>query len=202
MKKPSVIVFDLGKVLVDFDYSIAARRIVARCSRPPNAVKFFTEHAALLSRYELGFVTTKQFYDGICDAAGFGGSEEEFSEYFADIFTEIPAMTEFHAALRQKGLPTWIFSNTNKLAVRHIARRFPFFANFDGYVYSYEHGSMKPDAKLYEVVERQTGRKGDEILYIDDRPENVETGAARGWQAVFHETPEKTRNLVQQTIDF
>ena len=202
MNKPSVIVFDLGKVLVDFDYSIAARRIVARCARPPGAVKFFAEHADLLNRYELGFITTKQFYDGICDDAGFSGSQDEFSEYFADIFTEIPAMTEFHATLRQKGFPTWIFSNTNELAVRHIARRFPFFANFDGYVYSYEHGSMKPDTKLYEVVEKQTGRKGNEILYLDDRSENVEAGAARGWHAVFHESPEKTRSLVQQAIDF
>ena len=32
MNNSPIIVFDLGKVLVDFDYSIAARRIAARCA--------------------------------------------------------------------------------------------------------------------------------------------------------------------------
>jgi FMN phosphatase YigB (HAD superfamily) len=34
------------------------------------------------------------------------------------------------------------------------------------------------------------------LLYIDDRLENVAAGAARGWQTVLHETPEKTRAAV------
>ena len=55
-------------------------------------------------------------------------------------------MIQLHAALRQQGIPTYIFSNTNELAVSHIRRTFPFFANFDGYILSYEHGAMKPDA--------------------------------------------------------
>ncbi len=52
---------------------------------------------------------------------------------------------------------------------------------------------MKPDAKIYEALEELTGRRGAEIVYLDDRPENVAGGAARGWQAILHETPEKTR---------
>ena len=51
---------------------------------------------------------------------------------------------------------------------------------------------MKPNAKLYEVVENRSGCRGAEILYIDDRAENVEAGAVRGWQAILQETPEKT----------
>ena len=106
-------------------------------------------------------------------------------------------MVTLHSALRQKNIPTYIFSNTNELAVGHIRRNFPFFANFDGYILSYEHGAMKPDSKLYEVVERQTGRRGSQILYLDDRPENIETGAARGWQVILQESCEKTRSALQ-----
>jgi HAD superfamily hydrolase (TIGR01509 family) len=101
-------------------------------------------------------------------------------------------MIELHAALRSKGIPTFIFSNTNELAVAHIRRAFPFFAGFDGYVFSYEHGAMKPQPRLYEVVEEMTGRREKEILYLDDRAENVAAGAARGWHAVLQETPEQS----------
>ncbi len=197
MNPPKVVVFDLGRVLLDFDYSIAARRIVARCNGSVDPDRFFTDHAPLLCRYELGLVTTQQFYDEIRAVSGFSGARGEFGEYFADIFTEISPMVELHAALREKGFRTCIFSNTNDLAVTHIRRRFPFFSKFDAYVYSYEHGAMKPDAKLYEVVERETGCWGNEIVYIDDRPENVTAGAARGWQAVLQETPGKTQAALQ-----
>ena len=193
MKPPKVAVFDLGKVLVDFDYSIAARRVASHSSISVDPVRFFSEHAPLLLRYELGQITTRQFFEEVRHISGFSGAPEQFGEFFADIFTEIPEMTGLHAQVRSKGCPTYIFSNTNELAVSHIRRRFPFFANFDGYLYSYEHGAIKPDAKLYEVVERATKCRGGEILYIDDRPENIETGAARGWQAVLHESPETTR---------
>ncbi len=57
---------------------------------------------------------------------------------------------------------------------------------------------MKPDMKLYEVVERQADRRHQEILYVDDRPENVAAGAARGWQVILQETPEKTFAAVEK----
>ena len=57
---------------------------------------------------------------------------------------------------------------------------------------------MKPQAKLYEVVERMTKRRREQMLYIDDRPENIAAGAARGWQTILQETPEKTLAAVEK----
>ena len=182
MNKPEVVVFDLGKVLVDFDYSIAARRIAARSTRPPADVQHFIDHSPLLYHYETGLLTREEFFNEVSSATGFQGTIEEFGSYFADIFTPIDEMIAFHAALRKSGMPTFIFSNTNDLAIAHIRANFPFFANFDAHVLSYEHGSMKPAHKLYEVVERVTGKAGRKILYLDDRIENAEAGIARGWQ--------------------
>ena len=51
---------------------------------------------------------------------------------------------------------------------------------------------MKPHPKLYEVVEQVTGCNGEEILYVDDKLENVEAGRARGWQVIHHSDAEKT----------
>jgi HAD superfamily hydrolase (TIGR01509 family) len=196
--KISVLVFDLGKVLVDFDYSIAARRIAPLCKSPADPVKFFSQHAALLTSYELGQLTTAAFYNQVKAASGFSGTEAEFRTFFADIFTPIQPMIELQAELRKTRLPTYIFSNTNDLAVDHIRKRFPFFSDFDGYVLSYEHGAMKPSAKLYQIVERASGRRGGEILYIDDRPENVEAGVARGWHGILHESASTTREALQK----
>jgi HAD superfamily hydrolase (TIGR01509 family) len=192
-----VVVFDLGKVLLDFDYSKAAHRIAAKSRTGVNEARFFIDQSPLLHRYESGQLTTQEFFGEIVRFSGFSGTAEEFAAFFGDIFAPIPAMIQLHADLRTSGIPTYIFSNTNDLAISHIRQRYPFFANFDAYILSYEHGCMKPQAKLYEVVEQVTNRQGREIVYLDDRLENVETGAKRGWHAVPHESPKKSRNALR-----
>src|SRR5487761_2051687 len=192
MNNSPVIVFDLGKVLVDFDYSIAARRIAARCMQPPENLHAFLGSSPLLVHYETGALTRQDFFAAMRQATGCLGDPEEFGGFFADIFTEIRPMIELHAGLRRRGVPTYIFSNTNDLAIEHIRRNFPFFQNFDGYIFSYEVKAMKPDAPIYAALEQMTGRRGDEIIYIDDRAENITGGATHGWRTILHETPEKT----------
>lgn len=195
---PQVVVFDLGKVLVDFDWILGARRIAARSAVPLADLPQLFDQAAPLVRFERGELTKDQFLEEACRRVRYTGSPAEFRKAFVDIFAEIPPMIELHAHLRQRGVPTYIFSNTNELHFDHIQRRFPFFSQFDGYVLSYLCGVMKPDAKIYEIVEARTGCRGAEILYLDDRAENVEAGAARGWQALQHLTPEATRAFVQR----
>jgi HAD superfamily hydrolase (TIGR01509 family) len=203
MEKPStqkVVVFDLGKVLVDFDYSIAARKVAARSTKSLlNLISLFSS-SSLIIQYENGAVARQEFFEQIRDAIGFQDDLAEFGGYFADIFTEIPPMIALHAELRRRGVPTYIFSNTNDLAVEHVERNFPFFKNFDGYIYSYEVGAMKPDAKIYAAMEKMCGRSGTDIIYLDDRLENVEAGSARGWRAILHETPEQTRVILGKIL--
>ena len=189
---PDVVVFDLGKVLVDFDYIIAAQKIAARASLPASEIKSLIDQSSLLLRYECGGMTNDEFFSEICRITGFTGSLPEFADLFGDIFSPIDSMIQLHQALHARRVPTYVFSNTNGMAVAHIRKAFPFFRNFDGYVFSFEHGAMKPDAKLYEVLERISGRSGEQVLYLDDRVENVAAGQARGWQVLHHESPSKT----------
>lgn len=192
------VVFDLGKVLVDFDYGIAGRKLAARAGMAATELGQFLVHVPLIVRYETGLISSQEFYEEVRAATGYLGDLEEFAQLFADIFTPIEPMIELHSELRGQGYRTYIFSNTNELAIRFIRRNFPFFQNFDGYILSYEHKSMKPESGLYEVVETKSGVRGQEILYVDDRPENVASGAARGWQVILQESPAKTRSVIQQ----
>jgi FMN phosphatase YigB (HAD superfamily) len=198
MNNSPVVAFDLGKVLVDFDYSIAARKVAARSTKPLDNLIFLLSTSPLIVQYECGQITRREFYEKVRDAAGFQGSLEQFGGYFADIFTEIPPMIALQAELRRRGFRIYIFSNTNDLAIEHVDKNFPFLKNFDGYIYSNVVGAMKPDAKIYAALEQMCGRKGADIVYLDDRAENVAAGAARGWQAILHETPEKSRAAIEK----
>lgn len=196
MKDSPVFIFDLGKVLVDFDYTVASRKIAARSSRTPADLHAFLGSSPLLVQYESGLLTRQTFFEAVRDAIGFQGDLVEFGSYFADIFTEIPGTIALHAELRRRGFKSFIFSNTNDLAIEHVRRNFPFFQNFDGYIFSYEVGGMKPQPKIYEAMEALAGRRGADLIYLDDRLENIESGQARGWRAILHESPEKTQRAL------
>lgn len=198
LHKPSIVVFDLGKVLVDFDYAIAARKIASRGKWVAEKIYEFIALSPLLFKYETGLISQREFFDAICEATGYRGDIEEFGGFFADIFTPIAPMVELHNHLRNAQVPTYIFSNTNDLAISHIRKNFPFFNNFDGYILSYEVGAMKPDPKIYEALEKMAGKRGPEVLYLDDRQENVDAGAARDWQVILQETPEKTLSAIRK----
>jgi FMN phosphatase YigB (HAD superfamily) len=200
MHNSLVFIFDLGKVLVDFDYTIAARKVAARSTKTPADLHAFLGSSPLLVEYESGRLTRRQFFDAVGQAIGFRGDLAEFGGFFADIFTEIPPMIALHTEVRRRGFKSYIFSNTNDLATEHIRRNFPFFADFDGYLLSYEVGAMKPQPEIYAAMEKMCGRRGADLIYIDDRPENIATGAAHGWRAILHATPEKTRAAVNSLI--
>jgi FMN phosphatase YigB (HAD superfamily) len=193
------IIFDLGKVLLDFDYSLAAGKLEAQSTISALELKRLLDQSPLLYRYETGLISTEEFFTEVQRHSGFRGGLKEFGAMFGDIFSPIEPMIRLHAEVRASGVPTYLLSNTNALAIEHIRRRFPFYGLFHGHVLSYEHGAMKPDARLYEIAEKLAGFRGGDLLYIDDRPENVAAGGARGWQTVLHVSPPATAEALRQS---
>ena len=196
--EPKVIVFDLGKVLLDFHFYKAARTLAGDSDSSPEEVAGLINQTPLLHRYETGLMTTQEFFDEFRGLTGYRKSLPEFCRGLGDIFTEVGLMVGLNRWFRSKGLPTYIFSNTSELAVDHIRATFPFFSEFTGYILSYEHRVMKPDPRLYEVVERTVGTSGCQILYFDDRAENIETARERGWQVILHDRPEESLRVLRQ----
>jgi epoxide hydrolase-like predicted phosphatase len=196
----NAVVFDLGKVLVDFDYGIAAQKLALQSKASAAEIQEVIDQSTLLFRYEAAKMTTPQFFEKVRRQIGFQGTFEEFTAAFADIFTEIPEMTRLQSEVRSAGLATFVLSNTNEIAITHVRRNFPFFARFNGYIFSYEHGVLKPHERIYEIAEQRIGSWGGEILFLDDKPENVKAAAARGWQTLCHRSPEESIATVRALL--
>jgi glucose-1-phosphatase len=200
MQKPEAVVFDLGKVLLDFDYGRLARNMREHCDISVEELVAALNQSALLHRYETGLLTSQAFFEEVKRVSNFRHDYEKFEPLFADIFTPIPEMIDLQQRLQGSGVPTYVFSNTNEIAVKHIRRAYPFFLNFTGYIFSYEHRAMKPDPRIYEVVERVADKRGTALLYIDDRPENIEQAKERGWQVIQHVAADQTIKRVEALL--
>ena len=79
MIRPQVVVFDLGKVLVDFDYRIGARKVAARAALTEEEIVHFIERSPMLLRYETGRLTTREFFAEVRAVTGYQGAFEEFA---------------------------------------------------------------------------------------------------------------------------
>jgi glucose-1-phosphatase len=194
---PKAVVFDIGNVLLDFDYRKTAAAIQHRCNLPPDELHSAIANSPLFIQFESGEIDGAKFFEAFQRVACFKGNMEEFAGPFGDIFTEVPEMIAFNERLRARAVPTYILSNTNEFSIRWIRKRYPFFANFTDYVFSHEVRCMKPGAHIYEVVEEKSGFKGADLFYMDDKEENVAAAVARGWQAVHHVKPAQTFEIAR-----
>lgn len=195
------VVFDLGKVLLHFDFRIAANNLARHADATAEEILAHINQTPHLHAYEKGEVSSDAFYQNIGALCGYRESFEVFCQDFADIFKEWDVMINFMRSLKSKGVPVMVFSNTNEIAVSFIRKTFPFFSEFDEHCYSYEHGMMKPTSALYEKVEQILGRQGKNLFFIDDRAENVEAAIERGWSGQIHINPEQTILTVEKWLD-
>jgi HAD superfamily hydrolase (TIGR01509 family) len=176
------LVSDVGKVLIDFDFSVAARRLAEKSPHPADSVLSLLD--GIKPAYEDGWLTDAEFTAEAVRLTGFRGTAAEFQAIWCEIFTQNEPM---HATLaRWHGrLPMHLLSNTSGLHKDYFLRTFDIFRHFDDGVYSHEARCSKPG----EAIFRHTIEKFDldpaRTFYIDDLLPNVETAARLGFR-VFH----------------
>lgn len=111
-------------------------------------------------------------------------------DHWLDMATpEIPRSTRLLRALRNRGVPVFALSNFGIGTFEVACRAYPVLTEFDrAYVSGYLR-MIKPDPAIYQHVETDCGLPPDQLLFADDRPENIDAAAARGWQTHLFTTP-------------
>src|SRR5438552_1297883 len=79
------ILFDLGKVLVDFDLDPMLGKLTACCSKPDEFRRVFLD-TQLAYRYESGAITTQEFYDHLCRFGGLRMNADAFRSTWSSMF--------------------------------------------------------------------------------------------------------------------
>lgn len=103
---------------------------------------------------------------------------------------EIPHSVRLLRALRARGVPVFALSNFGLEPFALARATYPFLDEFDRLFLSGAMGVTKPAPRIYEMVEEGCGLPPDTLLFTDDRAENIDAAAARGWQTHLFETPQ------------
>ena len=184
--KPRACLFDIGNVILRFDFQIAARAVSDRC--PAGEEEIIPLLSPLADAFERGALLVEEFVAAATEKIGFTGKPEEFSRAFAEIFILHEPVAELIDSLAEEPIPLYLLSNTNEIHRRYFTSEWEsIFARFDGAVYSHEVGHMKPEPQIYEIAIERFGLDPDQTLYIDDREENIVAGADFGLRTVQYD---------------
>lgn len=179
------LLFDIGNVLVTFDFDRCATRLAE--FSPLGAQEIYRAIAPFKGPLESGQMPEEEFFERCIAALQFTGTPAQFEDIWCDIFTLNAPMAETLAALSRR-LPSHLFSNTNDPHKRWLLEKFAIFNHFDGGIYSHEVKCMKPDEAFYHAAIQQFGLDPAQTFYVDDLAANIATGKRLGFQC-FHYDP-------------
>ncbi len=102
----------------------------------------------------------------------------------------IPLSVHLLRALRKKGIPVFALTNFGKENFAYAQTIYSFLNEFDRFYVSGQMKVIKPNPRIYEMLETDCGVPASALLFTDDRPENIEAAKARGWQTHLFQHPQ------------
>jgi 2-haloacid dehalogenase len=187
---PKAVVFDIGNVLINWDPDQLYSQLVPD---PEERRRLFEE--CDLSEMNLDVDRGKPFRETVYATA------DRYPEYapliraWADRWIEmaspdIPGTAILLRRLRVKGVPVFSLSNFGIETYAHAKTVYSVLTEFDQDFISGHLGCIKPDPEIYEALEKGTGYSGSDLIFADDRTDNIEQAKERGWHGHVFTTPE------------
>lgn len=180
------IYFDLGNVIVNFDHHRAARQMAEVAGVSADNVWDAVFAGDLEAEYERGAISTREFYEAFCKRTQTQPDYGALLLAASDIFELNEAIVPLVDELLVRGHRLGILSNTNEAHWKLITSgRFPVVNDsFEQYSLSYEMRVSKPEPAAYEIAAQLAGVAPHEILFTDDRLDNVEGAREVGFDAI------------------
>ena len=204
MSIPHFIYFDLGRVILDFDYHLAYHQLADVTGLSSKRIQEILGTDRLQVRYEEGILTSHEFHELFCQQCGSRPDYALFLQAGSSIFRPnvliLPVITQLAAA----NYPLGILSNTCEAHWEYCTGQYGILRSaFDIHVLSYRVKAMKPNEKIYEAATEMAGCSAVNIFFVDDLVENVEGARRFGMDAVqYTSVPQLVHELKSRGLRF
>ena len=196
--RPQAVIFDIGKVLLEWDPEPFYDRVIGQEQRRAlfEAVDLYTMNEAV----DLG----AHFQDTVYALADQHPEWQNEIRMWHDRWIEmahqdIPHSARLLRALKAKGVPVFSLTNFGIQTLELAGRHYSVLTEFDREYVSGHLQVIKPDPAIYEALERDCAIPPEALIFTDDRPENTAAAAARGWQVHLFDGPQGWADRLVQT---
>jgi len=194
------IIFDLGRVLVNFDFARGYQGLQPFCPYDAAEIPKRLATSRLVEDFETGLVEPHDFVKQMAELLGFSLDYTRFCTIWSSIFAEtlIPESLLQSLAERYRLV---MLSNTNAIHFQMIREAYPLVRHFHELVLSYEVKAMKPRREIFERAIERAGCRPEECFYTDDIEAYVAVARQLGIDAEqFRGLPELRADLRSRGI--
>ena len=180
------VIFDIGNVLTRWQPEAFYDRVIGRARRE----RLFAEvdlHG-MNDLVDQGALFRETIYDWAERHPGWAPEIRMWYDRWIELATpRIDGSIRLQRALRARGVPVFALTNFGRYSWEEAVPQMDFLMDFDRHYVSGRMGVIKPDPRIYAMVEQDCGIAPERLIFTDDREDNIAAAAVRGWQ-VHHFT--------------
>jgi glucose-1-phosphatase len=178
------LIFDLGKVIVPFDFGRGYQALEPLCGIPAADIPRRIGSTDLVIRFETGLISPEDFVRDLSALLSLRVDYGQFCSIWSSIFlpdTLIPEAMIENLARRYRLL---LLSNTNAIHFPRVRQSYPILRHFHHFILSHEVKAMKPSPAIYREAIARAECAAGECFFTDDIAAYVEAARAEGIDAV------------------
>jgi len=169
------VVFDLGGVLIDFDFNLINRRIAELTGLQPEEIRGRLTTCSGFFDFECGRINETEFHACVEQTLERRIPYATFHELWNSIFSaEIAPTVALVGQLRKQRIKVGLLSNTNVLHFEFLKPRLPVLSEIEHVFTSHEIGWRKPEPQAYQHVLNEMKVPAAQAVFVDDLIENIE----------------------------
>ncbi|MGA2814616.1 MAG: HAD family phosphatase [Candidatus Acidiferrum sp.] len=193
------VVFDYGNVL-GLEQTLEDMKGMALVCGIPHE-RFSDLYWKLRSPYDRGAIDGPAYWRAVAGQQELGLSRDQIATLIRldseSISRPNQDAVQWAKLLHEESVALALLSNMPLELSRHVTKSFPTLSAFEHLIYSCDHGSIKPEPAIYRNCLELLKVVPQDILYFDDRAENVEAAAELGINSILFDTVEKTASRVE-----
>lgn len=183
------IVLDFGGVLIDIDYHATINAFQELGIENFETLYSQAQQEDLFNKFETGKISSQYFINQLLDKIGNGISPNEVVKAWNAMLGNIHRENiEAVEKIKANGYNVYLLSNTNDIHIQVAFDRWKklpvieAYDLFDHVFLSQEVGMRKPDDEIFQLVLNELSANPEEILFIDDSIQHLETANRMGIQ--------------------
>ena len=187
--KIQAVVFDIGNVLIEwhperfYDSVIGAER--------RRAMFDAVDLHAMNGLVDLGNNFTETIYSTAEDYPEWRSEIRMWHDRWIEIASPvIDHSVRLMTALQAKSIPVFSLTNFGIQSYDYAAEHYNFLGQFDRNFISGHMHTIKPNPTIYKMLEDTSGLSGSDLIFTDDRSDNIEAAQARGWHTHHFQGPQ------------
>lgn len=177
---PKVIVFDIGNVLIPFDWNKCFNAI-EKIEKGASYRLLQIVGSELMISYEKGLIPSEEFYHQVIQVLKIHINFSDFKELFSTIFVSNSTLLNLLPSLRE-WYKIYALSNTCEIHINWLNEKYSLLNFFDEYILSYMIGHVKPEKEMFLEILKRSNLQPGEHLYIDDNSNFTGFAKSLGFQ--------------------